>query len=35
MDKEDIKDTIIYLTKFLAAVILIASILTFLDCLIH
>lgn len=35
MDKEDIKDTAIYLTKFLVAVILIASILTFIDCLIH
>ena len=35
MDKEDIKDTAIYLTKFLVAVFLIASILTFIDCLIH
>ena len=35
MDKEDIKDTAIYLTKFVASVILIASILTFIDCLIH
>lgn len=35
MDKEDIKDTAIYLTKFLVAVILIALILTFIDCLIH
>lgn len=35
MDKDDIKDTVIYLTKFLVAVILISSILTFIDCLIH